>query len=291
MNGCASSGSGDGTDPFVRIGYFTTGTTVDPTGEVAAAGYLGPMATVDGWMDEPAGSDGHRTNLTDQGVSSHVMGFGHAADASGCYVTYAVSDSGDDSALVATKLPTAAVSPSHGSAGSYVFYATWADSNGAPSSIDVVVDGTCTTMTKELGSDTLNATYKATVALAAGCHQYRVVAYDKSNARQAYPTTGALTVASGGSCSADYESTAMTASCDVMMAGSMDGAVTTDAGEGNGDLSTRSAAAPDLATEPPADFVTQGGGCDFVPASSGASAIALMACVIVLLVRRRRTAR
>ncbi len=56
-----------GTDPFVRIGYFTAGTTTRANGEVAAAGYADPIAVVDGWMDEAAGADGHRRNLTDQG--------------------------------------------------------------------------------------------------------------------------------------------------------------------------------------------------------------------------------
>ena len=75
-----------GTDPFVRIGYFTSGSGVSASGEVAAAGYGDPIAVVDGWMDEAAGSDGHRKILTDQGTTANTMGYGHATGAN-CWKT------------------------------------------------------------------------------------------------------------------------------------------------------------------------------------------------------------
>jgi hypothetical protein len=212
-NGCGST-SGNGTDTFTRIGYFTAGSSIDASGEIVASGYPDPISTVDGWMDEPAGDDGHRTNILDVGVSSNVMGYGRVTG-SGCFDSYDVSDSGEDAAFQAVNLPTAAVSPSNGSAGSYTFYATWADSAGAPKSINVVVDSACTTMTKELGSDTLNATYKLATSLSAGCHTYRVVAYNQAGVRQAYPSTGSLTISAGSACSADYQATAPSAPCDV----------------------------------------------------------------------------
>ena len=214
---CASAGGTTtcGTDPFVRIGYFTAGTTTAANGEVAAAGYADPMAVVDGWMDEAAGSDGHRMNLTDQGIKSNTMGYGHSQG--GCFSTFDVSDSGNMTGATIPKLPTAAVRvPANDAAGSYAFYATWADpALGAPASLNVVVDGACTAMARELGSDTLNATYKATATLAAGCHNYFMVARDAAGATVTYPTTGAINIPVGSAtaCATDFLTTAPAASC------------------------------------------------------------------------------
>jgi hypothetical protein len=203
-----------GTDPFVRIGYFTSGSGVSATGEVAAAGYGDPIAVVNGWMDEAAGSDGHRKILTDQGTTANTMGYGHASGAN-CYKTFDVGDSGNLKNAVIPKIPTAAVSPASGAAGTFTFYSTWADpSLGAPASINVVVDGNCTALSLELGTDKLNATYKATATLAAGCHNYFIVGRDASGAAVTYPTTGAITIAVGSStCSSDYLATAPAAAC------------------------------------------------------------------------------
>jgi hypothetical protein len=201
-----------GTDTFTRIGYFTAGSTTDATGEIAAAGYADPLTTVDGWMDEPAGDDGHRTNILDVGITSNVMGYGHADGASGCYSPFDVSDSGQSPDPL-PKLPTAAVSPTSGT-GSLTFYATWNDpAHGAPASINVVVDGACTAMTRELGKDTLNATYKVAATVASGCHNYYILATDAVGGRFTYPTTGAVSV---GSCSTKFVTTQPAAACDTM---------------------------------------------------------------------------
>ena len=216
---CASCAQADaenscGTAPFTRIGYFTAGTGVSATGEVAAAGYSNPMTTVDGWMDEPASSDGHRKILTDQGTTANTMGYGHAAGKN-CYSTFDVGDSGNVKNAVIPKIPTAAVSPFSGAAGTFTFYATWADpSMGAPASLNVVIDGACTAMARELGTDTLNATYKATATLAAGCHNYYIAAMDGGGAALTYPTTGALTVSVGSTaCDSDYLAQAPASAC------------------------------------------------------------------------------
>jgi MYXO-CTERM domain-containing protein len=218
---CASCAKVDavntcGTATFTRVGYFTAGSSVSATGEVAAAGYADPMAVVDGWMDEAAGSDGHRKNLTDQGITSNVMGYGHSQGSGSCYSSFDVSDSGMLRGAQIPKLPTAAVRPPRNSAaGSYVFYATWADpSLGAPSSLNVVVDGACTAMMREMGTDTLNATYTATVTLAAGCHNYYVAAVDASGAASAFPTTGAISIpVAGTACASDYLASAPASAC------------------------------------------------------------------------------
>ncbi len=119
--------------------------------------------------------------------------------------------------IVIAKLPTAAVrGPTNGAAGSYTFYATWADpAMGAPASLNVVIDGACTAMARELGTDTLNATYKATATLAAGCHNYFVAAHDAAGAALSYPTTGAITISVGSTtaCSSDFLATAPAAAC------------------------------------------------------------------------------
>ena len=77
-----------GTLTFTRIGYFTAGSVVQASGEVAAAGYHDPMAVVDGWMTEPASADGHRVFLDGKVVGPwratllvecgpHVVKLGH----------------------------------------------------------------------------------------------------------------------------------------------------------------------------------------------------------------------
>ncbi|HVY37718.1 MAG TPA: hypothetical protein VHM31_07275, partial [Polyangia bacterium] len=202
----AATSNGCGTPIATRLGYFVAGTNVKFSGEVAAAGYADPIATVNGWMNEAAGSDGHRRNLTDQGVTSNTMGYGHASGMPACFSTFDVSDSGNITGAAIPKIPTAAVSPASGNAGTYTFYATWADpAHGAPASLNVVLDGACVAMTHELGTDTLNATYKATAPLAAGCHQYAIAATDAAGVAAAYPTTGSLTISVGGTaCSADF---------------------------------------------------------------------------------------
>lgn len=227
---CASCAQVDaenscGTAPFTRIGYFTAGTGVSATGEVAAAGYGNPMTTVDGWMDEPASSDGHRKILTDQGTTANTMGYGHAVGKN-CFSPFDVGDSGNVKNAVIPKIPTAAVSPFAGAAGSFTFYATWADpALGAPASLNVVIDGTCTPMTRELGTDTLNATYKATATLAAGCHNYYVAAMDGGGGALNYPTTGALTVSVGNvACDADYLAQAPASACSAGGGGGTSGA-------------------------------------------------------------------
>jgi MYXO-CTERM domain-containing protein len=222
-----------GTPWNTRVGYFTAGSGVSVTGEVAAAGYANPMTVVDGWMDEAAGSDGHRMNLTDQGITSNTMGYGHATGTKECYSPFDISDSGSLKNAVIPKLPTAAVSPASGAAGTFTFYATWADpALGAPSSINAVVDGACTALTRELGTDTLNATYKGTATLATGCHNYWIAAKDMAGATQTYPTTGAITISVGSTaCSSDYLASAPSAACAAVDAG-----VTTGGG-GAGDAS------------------------------------------------------
>ena len=289
-----------GTDPFVRIGYFISGTNVTATGEVASAGYPDPMAVVDGWMDEPASpsnndiTDGHRRNLTDQGITSNVMGYGRTAGQ--CFQNFDISDSGFVSNLEIPQIPTAAVNPASGSAGSFTFYATWADSNGAPMALNVVVDGTCVAMTKELGQDTLNATYKVSHSLAAGCHNYYVLGKDSTGTDSTFPTTGAITLSVGGtSCSSDFLAQAPTASCSGAVV-DMSSVQPDDAGANEGDLAGRDlASAGDLAgggngNAGDMSGASSGSDCSAAPGTSpptGTSVFALAALGIFFASRRR----
>jgi hypothetical protein len=233
---CASCAMQDaenscGTAPFTRIGYFTS----IANGEVAAAGYSDTFASVNGWLDEPAGSDGHRTNLLDQGITSNTMGAGHIAGKGACYSSFDISDSGMQKGLTIPQMPTASIQPVTGSATTmFTFYATWADATGgAPQGLDVVVDGTCSPLTLELGMPTLNSTWSVGKTLSAGCHNYYYVATDSKGNTVLYPTTGSLNVSVTGNdataCSADYDATPTTVTCPVSDAGT---AIAADGGGG-----------------------------------------------------------
>ncbi len=207
--------NGCGTPTFTRIGYFAQ----NASGEVAAAGTQSTMETVDLWMDEAAGADGHRRNLLDQGTSSTVMGFGHTAVA-GCFQTFDVSDSGNQ-AVTVPEIPTAAISPARGPAnGPFRIYATWVDPvGGVPANLWAVVDGVCRPMARELGDPKLNSTFMVDASLGAGCHTYWILGRDAHNGRVTYPTTGALTVDAGGAaCNGDFLAQAPAADCEGMQA-------------------------------------------------------------------------
>src|SRR5207245_990483 len=86
-NSCGTCAAG--TDPGTRIKYF------HPQGfgwgEIIAAGYGDPWKTMDGFVDEPDGDDGHRSIVTSG--SYGVVGFGHAEGAAAqCYQNF---DGGD----------------------------------------------------------------------------------------------------------------------------------------------------------------------------------------------------
>jgi hypothetical protein len=199
-----------GTDTFTRIGYFSR----FATGEVAAAGYSDAWAVVDGWVDEPAGADGHRTNLLDQGITSNVMGFGQTTGQA-CWSSFTVSDSGMQQGLAIPPIPSASPKPSAPAAGTVRFYAAGADAGGAPGNFNVVVDGKCSAMQLELGDPNLNSAWYSDVQLGAGCHSWWVLGTDGRGGRQTYPTTGALNVSVGGAgCGNDWSAQAPAADCE-----------------------------------------------------------------------------
>jgi MYXO-CTERM domain-containing protein len=198
----ANPDEGCGTAPFTRIGYWY------PAGnaEVAAAGYDDPWSTMAAWVDEAAGADGHRTIIDSVGSDESVAGFGHAGGTGGCYQTFDVGDFGPTTTAPPTIASAAPMPISSNAAGSFTIYATWADPGGAPASLNAVVDETCTPMTLELGTPTLNATYMATVALTAGCHSVFIVGVSASKVQTVYPTTTAFTIPVGSGTCADQVS-------------------------------------------------------------------------------------
>jgi MYXO-CTERM domain-containing protein len=225
-----------GTDTFTRVGYFTAaGAGESARGEVGAAGGIDAVGAVNLWLDEAAGSDGHRQILLDQNAVQNTMGFGFSSG-SPCFSNYYFGDTGILNGLVVPRIPTAAVSPVRGAAGTFRVYATWADQGGAPATIAAVVDGTCVSMTHELGVPTLNSTWYADANLAAGCHNYWILARDAQMNRLSYPTNGALTISVGGvACASDYLAQAPGASCEMGgadMAAPVDAAKVADLAQG-----------------------------------------------------------
>ena len=315
--GCASDAGAVntcGTPPFTRIRYFY------PAGnaEVAAAGYRDPWSLMDGWVDEATGEDGHRTIIDSVGADESVAGFGHANGPGGCFQgMFDVGDFGPTTTAPPT-IASAAPNPiSATAAGTFTIYATWADPGGAPTDLNAVVDGTCTAMTLELGTPTLNATYMAAVPLAAGCHSVFIVGDTASGTRAVYPTTTSFTIpvaAAAGSCADEVpQPTATCPGVDGGVGGTDAGA---DAAVGSGEAGSVAAgdaggvvgtASPDsgvgAGVDAGAAAATDGGGandtasssssgcaCGVAPSSgaSGGWAALVAACLLSLPLRRSR---
>jgi hypothetical protein len=208
---CATLG-GCGTDPWTRTSYF--GFT-SASGEVGAAGYSDSWTAVEGWITEcPATGEGHRLILTDG--ANTVVGPGSYQAGGGCWSGYFFSDLGSMPVTI-PRIPSGIHYPDTGGAGtSFTFYANYYDGAGPPSTISVVIDGTCYPMTTELGTGG-NRTYLYTTSLAGGCHEYYFLANDAGGGLVTYPSSGAyrFTVSGGTACGAgDYVTTQSPASCE-----------------------------------------------------------------------------
>jgi len=267
-NSCGACAAG--TDPFTRVGYFFKGF---PAGEIAAAGYGDPFRTMDGWVDEAAGADGHRA-IVDSDAGR--VGFGHSEGGSGaCWDAFDVGDFGAD-APGAAKIASAATNPVGGQSGSYQIYASWSDGTGSPRSLSAVVDGHCVSMMKELGDDRLNATWKASSSLGAGCHSIYILGADSTGARVTYPSTTAFTVAIGGG-NCDDELPQPAADCEPSA--------------GSPDLARPQASDPPAGDpQPQAPSTEIDGGCSTIPV--GAPGVPLDgAWILVFLAAVRRLTR
>jgi hypothetical protein len=233
-NSCGTCAAGTG--PFDRIAYFYSGGGDE--GEIIAAGYGDPWSVMDGFVDEAAGSDGHRQIVTS--ASYTVAGFGHADSPAGaCWGTFDAGDFGG-AKVAAALIPSAAPKPVAGAAGTFRVYATWADpAGGAPASLRAVVDGACTNLVKELGDPKLNSTWYADVPLTNGCHSVYILGQSASGTQASYPATTAFTINVGNSANCAASVAQPVASCGTQPPPPADMAV-----------------GPDLATTtpPPADM-------------------------------------
>jgi hypothetical protein len=217
-----------GTGPFARIAMFYPGNH-GALGEIIAAGYGNPWATMDAWVGEPEGADGHRAIVTS--ASYGVAGFGHASDSGACYGNFEGGDFAGDKPAVAL-IPSAAPKPIAGSANStFRIYATWADkSGGAPAALRAVVDGSCRDLTRELGDPKLNSTWYADVQLPAGCHSVYILGTSAAGQRAVYPQTTAFTINVGNSAACADSVAQVAASCDLggQDAGAVDASIPAD---------------------------------------------------------------
>jgi uncharacterized protein YkwD len=123
-----------------------------------------------------------------------------------------------------TKIPSGAHYPQQ--AASVAMWANWYDTAG-PSQASVNVDGTCTPMTLQRGTQT-NGAWSATVTGAgSGCHRYYFSFRDAGGATVTYPTTGSLAIGTGASCP-DWDSSRPGA-CAAMATATATGTLTSTA--------------------------------------------------------------
>jgi hypothetical protein len=108
---------------------------------------------------------------------------------------YSTGDFGSGS--TPTKIASGAHYPQQ--AASVETWANWYDTAG-PSQASVNVDGTCTSMNLQRGTQT-NGAWAATVTGAgSGCHRYYFSFRDAAGTTVTYPTTGSLAIGSGAGC-------------------------------------------------------------------------------------------
>lgn len=144
------------------------------------------------WLYEPGDTtacqftqrNGHRWLIL---TSSGAVGAGVSG--------YSTGDFGAGAAPA--KIPSGAHYPQQ--AASVAVWANWYDVAG-PSAATVNVDGVCTAMTLQRGTQA-NGAWSATLSgMATGCHRYYFSFVDSGGATVTYPTTGSLAIGSGGSC-------------------------------------------------------------------------------------------
>ena len=128
------------------------------------------------------------------------------------------ADYGRVSGVKVPRIPSAAHRPESGDAMTrFEFRANYYDRAGDPTSIGVVIDGTCHPMEPELGASG-NRTYLYTSTLGSGCHEYYFLANAAGGVPVSYPGAGAFVMSVEGvrGCTetSDWRSTRLAASCD-----------------------------------------------------------------------------
>lgn len=162
-----------------------------PSGEIIASP-SNPNQSFYLWLFEPGdttscqftSANGHRWLIL---KSTGAVGAGVAG--------YSTGDFGGGSAP--TKIPSGAHYPQQ--AASVATWANWYDTAG-PSLASVNVDGSCTSMTLQRGTQT-NGAWSATVTGAgSGCHRYYFSFRDAAGTTVTYPTSGSLAIGTGVAC-------------------------------------------------------------------------------------------
>ncbi len=189
---CACTGSACSTqtpctDFAARVQLFGG----NPSGEIIASP-SDPNQSFYLWLYEQGdtstcqftGANGHRWLIL---KSTASVGLGVAG--------YSTGDFGSGSAP--TKIPSGSHYPRQST--SVAAWANWYDAAG-PSSAAVNVDGTCTPMTLQRGTQTNGAWSATLTGFASGCHRYYFSFVDSGGALVTYPTTGSLAIGSGASC-------------------------------------------------------------------------------------------
>jgi len=193
---CACAGIGS-TPWSTRVSLFGAG----PAGEIIASS-PDPNGAFYMWLYEAAApsscgftvSNGHRWLILN---SAGGVGVGVSGNDS-------VGDFG--SGGVVSKIASAAHYPQQ--AASVDIWANWYDTV-APRSAHAIVDGQCTAMSLQRGTQT-NGAWKATAtSVGSGCHRYYISFIDASGHEVTWPATGSL----GIGCE-DWNSTRAQASCD-----------------------------------------------------------------------------
>lgn len=196
-NACFQHPSCDGTDPFVRIKSYWTG-SFSSLSENIAAGVQDGQEVVQNWIDEigaAPGTTGHRDNMFDKMFRQTQVGLGYVPGGSkfNGYWT-------QDFAGVAPTPPIPRVSAgSHWPESTFAnqlinFGAIYYDAAGAaPDRVELVLDGQTTPLKLVHGPAAAGA-YEGAAAIATGCHRYyfRAVVGGKGSI---YPDGGTLGVA------------------------------------------------------------------------------------------------
>jgi len=188
---CACT-SGTATTWTARVALFGMSTS----GEIIASG-TDPNGAFYQWLFENSSSttcaystaNGHRWNILKQ---TGAIGTGVSGPS--------VGDFGSSSGTI-PKLPSGSHYPRQ--AATVAVWANWYDS-AAPMSAMVNVDGTCSPLTRQRGTD-LNGAWSAMVSgVASGCHRYYFLFQDKDGQAVTYPTTGSLAIGPTTGCP-DYD--------------------------------------------------------------------------------------
>jgi hypothetical protein len=158
------------------------------------------------WLQEPGDSPPQGCDFTPK--NGHRWLILTAPSAVGVGVSgYSTGDFGSGSAP--TKIPSGSHYPQQ--ATSVQAWANWYDTAG-PAAAAINVDGVCTPMTLQRGTQTNGAWSATLTGFGSGCHRYYFSFRDSGNNLVTYPTTGSLAIGSGAACP-DWEA-ARPESCD-----------------------------------------------------------------------------